>query len=233
MRLLIVSLIVILLWVVPILAQVPPYFEIVGMNPNVPDGTPGKLWFSFRFSRLATPDIEPRPDGQRGSGQWTDWPADPAAHGCDRIGYDTAYCFWEHQDPGVHNFVVAIRFFVQRYGNAFTVQINDRYMREDPFRAGRETGGVPPYPYEVVPAVSVDHIRPGGIVEFIHQREKGRQVLATLDVPAISPTNSRVRWYYQLGGLFVAELDGVPLARVIISATHPAYTYRIRGVDTR
>lgn len=194
----------------------------------------GNFW-QFRLDREPLQDL---PVSQRdiddygfnrGFSRWSDG---------DRISYHTAYAFWQHQDPGFHDFINALRFHWQEHGQPVPVgRIIDQGMSENPFdpNATTERQGLAIYPYErvAIPLNLVDFSRPGGIVEVIHQRRRNNQVLQTIVIPEVSPQNPRVRWYYQLGGKFLAvhETYGV-ISSIIIAAMFPAYTFRIRGVLT-
>lgn len=185
-----------------------------------------ELLFIMPFQTSEFWDLAPRwDDCVFGSGHYV---------GGDRIGYHTAYCFYAHQDPGHHAHLSTIRFMVQGYGPLERkVQINDRGMPELGEAGGGAVQGKPPYPYEKGVTVAVDERRPGGVIDIYHNRvTEYDQLIARYEIPAVSRENPKVRWYYQLGGLFVAVHDEHgPVARVIVASMHPAYAYRIQGVD--
>lgn len=190
----------------------------------------GEVFFRFRLSTLPVPDLEPRPDGSKGSGKWVFG---------DRIAYDTAYWFFAHEDPGAHPFLNGIRIMVQQYnagpppGKVFL--INDRNGVEINLRR--------PYPYEKA-TIPLDYSRPGATVHLYHHRPnfesasgcRNCQLLATFVIPPVDPANPKVKWYYQLGGLVVAVHDTYgPIARIIISGVLgldpflPMYFYEVEG----
>lgn len=178
----------------------------------------GERLYQFRMSKTDLWDLNPRwDDCVFGSGHYA---------GGDRVGYHTAYFFYAHQDPDKHDYLDAIRFVVQIYGAS--PRLNDKHMPELPVQ------GLPPYPYERGATVAVDKSIPGGVVELWHNRTtQYDQMLAEFIVPAVSEQNPKVRWYYQLGGLFVAVHDDHgPVSRLIVTSMHPHYAYRITGVET-
>lgn len=196
----------------------------------------GAILFSFPFPKAPFPDLEGRPtDGVKGMCRWV-----PG----DRIRYDTAYWFLGHEDPGHHAELDGFRIAFQGYGYSF--QLNDEGMPELGEDGGGTAQGLPPYPYEADAApIAVDKTRPAGdagagTLEFFHQRGfepelkhkgKGRQLLARWTIPAVSKENAKVKWYYQLGGLWVAVHDthGV-FCRVIVTAMHPRYGYGVKNI---
>lgn len=188
--------------------------------------------FAFKFSRIDAVDLAPRwDDCVYGSGYWEDG---------DRIAYHTGYAFFAHQDPDHHDYLNVIRFMVQAYGSV-PIQVNDRYMSE---RLGQPSNpedpenstwqGLPPYPYEQDATVAYDTTRPGGVIEVIHNRTtQYDQRLYHFEVPAVSETNPKVKFYYQLGGLFVVVHDDLgPIARIIVTSLNPNYAFRVLGVTT-
>ena len=214
-------------------------FDIYQTRNGVPETDIRKMLWSFRASRdpvqdlpVSQSDID-RWGFNRGYTRWADG---------DRISYHTVYAFVQHQDPGHHDFVNAIRFQWQDFGA--TNRLLDQGMAE--LGEGSDLGGsfpgfpkqgLAPYPYERVTPLPVNKSRPGAVVEIFHLRNQTNQLLQRFVVPAIDPATAvgapQTRWFYQLNGLVVAVNDelGV-IAKIIIAGMHPAYTYRIQGVAT-
>lgn len=213
----------------------PNNIQVTGDLNEVPAyrGTPGAFVFRLNFSTAVTRDLEPRPaDGVFGTGKW---------RGGDRTNYDTAWLFFDHEDPGQHPFVTGFRIVVQSYHPpGFSTRINDSGIAECSDSGCLASA---PYPYESGAVLPVDRSRPGATFEFRHARpNKGQQLLVRYVVPPVSPTNAKVRWYYQLGGTVVAEHDDDvngdgrkpdQLARIIMSAMHPAYFFVVQGVTVQ
>lgn len=200
-------------------------FQIFGKDVKT-----NERYFEFSFEQEPFPDLTARDDGVIGNLKWV-----PG----DRIAYHTAYAFLDHFDPGHHDYLHGLRVLFQQYG-PFNVQINDKFMPEF------IPDGLPPYPYEEEPALPFDKSRPGGVISIYHDRnpqrpdgtyisaEKYSQLLGKFIVPATSPGNSKVKWYYQLGGLFIGEhSDTGVFARIIVSSMHPRYAFAIEGVNTK
>lgn len=196
----------------------PPEFLIVATRLDT-----GERLDQFIFSRVPTPDLEPRADGVRGMGKWSDG---------DRVAYRGAYAFWLHEDPGNHDFLQAFRFFVVIYEAnppGFPLQINDKFMAE------LVPGGGLPYPYEKpTGVVPLDASHPGASFEFYHLRppSKVSQLLARFTVPSVSSVNPTVRWWYHGNGTVLGTVAGVIKFKVIMSAMSPFYVFCVAGVPT-
>lgn len=206
-------------------APVPTSFDL---NSDRNDSTNEKL-ANFTFSLVAQADLTPRTDGVRGSGKWI---------GGFRNGYESAFAIWQHEDPGAHPFVDAMRVQFQVFAAhplLIPFRILDRGMPE---LCGSVTCAMP-YPYETPAQIgSQDFSFPGATVEFYHHRpmEPDKvdrvQLLARFVVPAVSPLNSKVKWYYQGGGTVIATYNGVVALKLIFSAMDPFYRFRIVGYPT-
>lgn len=193
--------------------------------------------FRFAFSLLPARDLEPRPeDGVYGTNWWR-----PG----DRHRYDTAWVFLTHEDPGHHPELQGFRIVIQAYGD-HPIQINDKGLKE------LHPQGLPPYPYEPdAGVVPIDRSRPAGengagVIEFMHQRGlekrgKKRQLLQRYVIPEFGEvwdrktrsivSNEKVRWYYQLGGLWVAEHEDYGIiARVIVTSMHDRYGFGVTSI---
>lgn len=184
----------------------------------------GKYWI-FRFPKLPQSDKEIQLDGSRGT-----W----CFEGGDRVAYHTAYCFLMHNPPGGEE-TQAARCVFQIYGNptgdAPPVRIVDWYMSE------LNPQGLAPYPYEGRIEINIDRSRPGRNAVFLMEqkhlpdarRAEPAALIAEFEVPPISYENEKVKWYYQLGGLWVAEHDDFGIvSRIIMTAMHPRYTIGVR-----
>jgi hypothetical protein len=224
-------------------------FSVFQRHPHPPEGIPaGNLW-EFEMSTVPVPDLPVTARNARifghqvGQGRW------PNRRGLnDRFAYFGAVAFWEHEDPGHHDFVAVLRFTWLADG-ATGLLINDKYMIEDPFNTGHESQGMAPYPY-LDRTLPVDRTHPGAIVEVFHKRPRlaagteggNPQLLQRFTIPAVEPDNPNTLWYYQDSGKIVAvnsafvtpeNPDGA-IAKLIISTMHgaggptPAYTYRIQ-----
>lgn len=216
-------------------------FQATQINPAVPAGQPNHFLWLVSLSRTPLPDLPVSAADKANKGfnagfsRYNDKLNNPpGAKGADRIKYHTIYFFWQHQDPGFHDYLDALRFFYQNYGAGGGALI-DSGMTENPFGTVGESQGFAPYPYEPGQNVPVDHSHPCPCtIEVYHQRNvKFAQLLQRIVVPSPDPVNSGTTVYYQLGGLFVIEnaTQGV-VARIIVTAMHPAYTFRIAGVNT-
>lgn len=215
-------------------------FQIFQTHPTAGEGEPGHIlwsWFLSREPVLDFPITQREKDEflfNQGRSRWQDGPNQFTPFGpanSDRISYATAYACLNHEDPGHHPFLCALRVQWQKYGQEGGL-INDQGMREDPFGLGRETQGLPPYDYESGMTVAVDrslpcpcqiqllHLR-GGNQTGAHSREQRLRVIEVQN-------NGKMHWYYQLGGLFVGVHDDLgTTTRIIISGIHPAYSYRV------
>jgi hypothetical protein len=183
----------------------------------------------------------------RGNSRFWDQYVDgaPVPWSADRIAYHTVWSYWQHEDPGHHPFTNAIRFHWQVLGAGRGGRIIDSGMVENPF--GRtdvdETQGLAPYPYETgpYPIERVDRSLAGPhIVELIHMRNRASgsyQLLHRFVLPHVSQSSGQAaptRWYYQGSGTWIGVSDefGQPVTRLILTANHPAYTFRVQGVPT-
>ena len=204
----------------PAAAAAPSFFEIKVFRVS-----PAEDFALFHLSTLPVADLEANPEnGVKGNGKWVFG---------DRNAYHSAHFFFQHEDPGGHPFVNGFRIQVQVYSNLpdGAVRINDRN--------GVEINLGSPYPYEKA-TIPVDYSRPGAVFDFYHVRNgesaggcRNCSLLARFVLPPVSPTNPKVKWYYQLGGLAVAVHDTYgPIARVIVSGVlgptlpQPAYFFR-------
>lgn len=187
-------------------------------------GQQGFSFSSFTFSRLPVSDLEARADGVRGSSKWADG---------DRLGYETGWSCFLHEDPGFHAFIPAFRFMIQVYGDTAAisgVRVNDKGMAES-----KDGFSGPPYPYEPNVSVPIDRRWPGGTLLLYHARPKsegGKQLLRKFVIPAISPTDPNTRCFYQLGGLIVCE-DGSrgTISRIIFASLDRSYTFTEERFD--
>ena len=162
---------------------------------------------------------------------------EPGLYGPDRVGYKGAYCFWQHTDPGSHKYVHALRIHVQNHGLSAVSLINDNGMHESPFNIAGESQGLLPYAYETDLAwatLPIDKRHPGGVIEVFHHRGGGtRQLLQRFVVP-VRDAGGMVSWYYQDRGRFIAVDDQMGVAaKLVVSAIHPAYGFRVQGVPTK
>lgn len=194
-------------------------FTFMLNGPVREDNTREPLW-RFTMHALPRPDLTGRPDdGVVGENRFFEG---------DRIAYHTAYAKWQHHDPDHHDFVDAVRFVLQNVGSP--CQVNDKYMPELPQQ------GSTPYPYEKERVVPTERSHPGGTVEIFHQRFgpgglSKFQLLDRIVIPAVSEVNPKLKWFYQYGGIFVAEHDELGIvARMIVAAQHPRYGFHIKGI---
>lgn len=204
-------------------AATPTTFSIVMYQRGAVAGCetpiePGCLLLQFDLSRVPIPDLEARPDGAKGSGKWCDG---------DRIGYALAYFFFCHEDPGSHPFLNGVRIQLTQYPGSASYLINDKNMAE-------LVNGTAPYRYEQA-AIPIDYSYPGASFDLLHCRAgfngalggKNRQLLARFIIPPVSPVNSKVKAYYQLGGAVVFIHDTLgSLARLQIASVDNCYEYR-------
>lgn len=227
-------------------------YQVAGPNE-------GRLW-AINFSRLPVPDL-PFPAGHKslygfnaGFTRFMDRGNDPLSEpglfGADRIAYAVAYFFWQHVDPGHHKYVHALRFHFQVHGLSGQSQLNDSGMVEDPTnlgesgirRVGAGAQGLAQYSYEEDldwASLPVDKRHPGATIEVFHFRRGSsgtveRQLLQRFVIPSRDPANPRLHWYYQDRGRVIAFHDTLgPAAKLVISAIHPAYGFRVQGIPTR
>lgn len=207
------------------------------------------LWH-MRFSRDAVADLPFPPEYEdlygfnAGFTRFMDRGDDPDSElglfGADRVAYSGAYCFWQHLDPGHHKYVHALRFHFQNHGLSKAALINDQGMRENPFNeAQSESQGLLQYAYETnLPwaTMPVDKRYPGAVIELFHFRRGStgtaeRQLLQRFAIPGM---DGGTHWYYQGWGRLIAVHDEAGIsAKLIISAIHPAYGFRVQDVPTR
>ncbi len=214
-------------------------FDIYQTRNGVPESDLRKMLWSVRLSRDPVQDLPitqeqiDRWGFNRGFTRWADG---------DRISYHTVYAFLQHQDPGHHDFVNALRFQWQDYGG--TNRLLDQGMAE--LGEGSDLGGtfpgfpkqgLSPYPYERVTPAPLDRRFPGAVVEFFHLRNQTNQLFQRFVIPVIDPATAvgapKTRWFYLLNSLVVAVNDELGIiAKVIITAVHPAYTLRYQNIAT-
>lgn len=173
-------------------------------------------YFRFDFSREWVDDIEPRNDGVLGSGRWID--------GDRPGGYHSAFVVFEHQDPGGHGAIPAIRLSFTRIGSvpAATARLTDYDMDESiPDRTW-------PYSYEKDPRLdqSCDQSVPADTVGIFHARQapaggdyRYRQLLREFVFSESAPENE-VEWYYQGRGRFCGVADGGPMFEATFAGFH-------------
>lgn len=185
------------------------YFDIVMTKVSNKE-----VIFTFRMSTVPTDDLEPRPDGLKGKGNYMFW---------IRGDYTTAIFAFQHEDQPNHGLVDVVRFAIQQFSDVPGFQINDRNGKT-PAIARR------PYPYEPKPTNAlIDFTRPDPVISLYHHRAgfvsqsgcRNCQLLAQLRWSTVDRTkNAKVRFYYQgadSGAFIVYHDDYGPIAKIIVS----------------
>ena len=236
------------------------WFQIFQVHSGAaqPGQDHGEILWSFPFSRTPLADVPVLAANASwghipGRSRWNDIKDNPpGGRGADRVGYQGAYFFLQHSDRQTdsdtahHDFVDAIRFHVQSYGQQN--QINDRHMVEDPLGPAEpgESQGLLQYPYEVGsrPPMPVVRDHPGAVIEVKHRRTKKlangatsmrNQLLRRIVIPATDPGNPQTKWWYQDTGTIVATNVGFvtpanpdgAIAKIVLSGVHFAYTFTV------
>ena len=206
-----------------------PFSIFQRANGPPPANAPGqgKLLWEFAMTSVPARDLPVKPADvaefghNRGLWRWAN-----GRGTSDRIGYETAWVIWQHQDRkpdgAGHDYASVIRFMFQDYGS--TNQINDRGMVENPFSGPGETQGLAPYPYMAGKPALIDTSRPGASIEIFHLRMKPfppnpdgtprqggaikNQLLTKIIIPRVEPKNLATHWYRQPNGIEVIALNG-------------------------